>query len=53
MVPGWYGMTNVKWLHAITAVDEPFTGYQQARAYTFRATRTTWAVRSTGCGRAR
>ena len=37
VVPGWYGMTNVKWLHAITAVDEPFTGYQQARAYTFRA----------------
>src|SRR5262245_42782125 len=36
IVPGWYGMTNVKWLQAITAVDEPFAGYQQARAYTFR-----------------
>ena len=30
-------MTNVKWLQTITAVDEPFTGYQQVRAYTFRA----------------
>ena len=37
VVPGWYGMTNVKWLQTITAVDEPFTGYQQVRAYTFRA----------------
>jgi len=37
VVPGWYGMTNVKWLEAITAVAEPFTGYQQARSYRFRA----------------
>jgi DMSO/TMAO reductase YedYZ molybdopterin-dependent catalytic subunit len=37
VVPGWYGMTNVKWLEAITAVAEPFAGYQQARAYRFRA----------------
>jgi sulfane dehydrogenase subunit SoxC len=36
LVPGWYGMTNVKWLTRITVVDEPFTGYQQARAYRFR-----------------
>ena len=26
VVPGWYGMTNVKWLTAITAVDTPFDG---------------------------
>ena len=39
-------------MHAITAVDEPFTGYQQARAYTFRATRTTWAVRPDAAARA-
>lgn len=38
VVPGWYGMTNVKWLHAITAVAEPFTGYQQASAYRMRGT---------------
>ena len=28
LVPGWYGMTSVKWLRAITAVAEPFEGYQ-------------------------
>ena len=33
VVPGWYGMTNVKWLAQITAVAEPFTGYQQAEGY--------------------
>jgi DMSO/TMAO reductase YedYZ molybdopterin-dependent catalytic subunit len=37
LVPGWYGMTNVKWLARITLVDEPFRGYQQARGYHFRA----------------
>ncbi|MGN6799359.1 MAG: sulfite oxidase, partial [Gaiellaceae bacterium] len=37
LVPGWYGMTNVKWLTRITLVDEPFRGYQQARGYHFRA----------------
>lgn len=33
VVPGWYGMTNVKWLTAMTAVDEPFAGYQQNSSY--------------------
>jgi DMSO/TMAO reductase YedYZ molybdopterin-dependent catalytic subunit len=36
VVPGWYGMTNVKWLTTITAVGEPFAGYQQATAYRLR-----------------
>jgi DMSO/TMAO reductase YedYZ molybdopterin-dependent catalytic subunit len=36
VVPGWYGMTHVKWLTRITVVAEPFTGYQQANAYRFR-----------------
>ena len=36
VVPGWYGMTHVKWLTRITVVAEPFTGYQQAQAYRFR-----------------
>jgi DMSO/TMAO reductase YedYZ molybdopterin-dependent catalytic subunit len=36
VVPGWYGMTSVKWLRSITAVSEPFTGYQQAHAYRWR-----------------
>jgi len=37
IVPGWYGMTHVKWLSAITAVAEPFTGWQQDVAYHVRA----------------
>ena len=28
LVPGWYGMTSVKWLRSITAVAEPFDGFQ-------------------------
>jgi len=35
VVPGWYGMTNVKWLSRITAVADPFSGYQHRRAYRF------------------
>jgi DMSO/TMAO reductase YedYZ molybdopterin-dependent catalytic subunit len=37
VVPGWYGMTNVKWLAKITVVAEPFAGYQHSAAYRFRA----------------
>jgi DMSO/TMAO reductase YedYZ molybdopterin-dependent catalytic subunit len=33
IVPGWYGMTHVKWLKRITVVTEPFSGYQKADAY--------------------
>jgi DMSO/TMAO reductase YedYZ molybdopterin-dependent catalytic subunit len=33
LVPGWYGMTSVKWLTSIAAVAEPFYGYQQEPAY--------------------
>jgi DMSO/TMAO reductase YedYZ molybdopterin-dependent catalytic subunit len=36
VVPGWYGMTNVKWLERVTAVDTPFSGYQQLSAYRFK-----------------
>jgi DMSO/TMAO reductase YedYZ molybdopterin-dependent catalytic subunit len=36
VVPGWYGMTNVKWLTAITVQEEPFTGYQVANGYRIR-----------------
>jgi DMSO/TMAO reductase YedYZ molybdopterin-dependent catalytic subunit len=36
LVPGWYGMTNVKWLTRITVLDEPFAGPQQARSYRLR-----------------
>jgi DMSO/TMAO reductase YedYZ molybdopterin-dependent catalytic subunit len=36
LVPGWYGMTSVKWLGRITAVDRPFEGYQQTHSYRVR-----------------
>jgi sulfane dehydrogenase subunit SoxC len=36
VVPGWYGMTHVKWLDSITVADEPFQGWQQAVAYHLR-----------------
>jgi sulfane dehydrogenase subunit SoxC len=37
VVPGWYGMAHVKWLRRITAVAEPFDGFQM-RAYRLRDT---------------
>jgi DMSO/TMAO reductase YedYZ molybdopterin-dependent catalytic subunit len=33
VVPGWYGMTHVKWLTSIRASATPFEGWQQAEAY--------------------
>jgi DMSO/TMAO reductase YedYZ molybdopterin-dependent catalytic subunit len=33
VVPGWYGMTQVKWLTRITVVSTQFAGYQQTHAY--------------------
>jgi sulfane dehydrogenase subunit SoxC len=33
VVPGWYGMTSVKWLRGISVLGEPFTGYQQTGSY--------------------
>ncbi|MFJ4620690.1 sulfite oxidase [Streptomyces sp. NPDC088812] len=36
VVPGWYGMAQVKWLRDITVVDTPFTGFQQSVAYRVR-----------------
>ena len=36
VVPGWYGMTSVKWLGRIDAVTQPFRGYQNERGYRFR-----------------
>jgi DMSO/TMAO reductase YedYZ molybdopterin-dependent catalytic subunit len=37
IVPGWYGMTSVKWLTTIEAVERPFKGYQQAVAYHYQS----------------
>ena len=33
VVPGWYGMQNVKWLTRITVLEEPFSGFQNSVAY--------------------
>src|SRR3954453_21510054 len=33
VVPGWYGMAQVKWLTRIDVSTEPFTGFQNAIAY--------------------
>jgi sulfane dehydrogenase subunit SoxC len=35
IVPGWYGMASVKWLHSVEVVGEEFNGYQQT-AYAVR-----------------
>jgi sulfane dehydrogenase subunit SoxC len=36
VVPGWYGMTSVKWLSRITVLDAPFGGYQMEHSYRIR-----------------
>jgi DMSO/TMAO reductase YedYZ molybdopterin-dependent catalytic subunit len=33
VIPGWYGMAQVKWLRSITVTDKPFTGFQNETAY--------------------
>jgi len=37
VVPGWYGMTSVKWLGRIDLIAEPFAGYQQTVGYRLRS----------------
>ena len=36
VVPGWYGMTHVKWLTRITVLDREFDGFQNTVAYRFK-----------------
>jgi sulfane dehydrogenase subunit SoxC len=36
VVPGWYGMTSVKWLSRVRLIDEPFDGYQMRHSYRVR-----------------
>jgi len=36
IVPGWYGMTSVKWLRSITAIAEPFDGFHQGNQYRYK-----------------
>src|SRR3954463_7962483 len=33
LVPGWYGMAQVKWLTRIEVLDRPFDGFQNETAY--------------------
>jgi DMSO/TMAO reductase YedYZ molybdopterin-dependent catalytic subunit len=33
VIAGWYGMAHVKWLASISALTEPFAGYQNRVAY--------------------
>ncbi|MFN3653482.1 MAG: sulfite oxidase [Armatimonadota bacterium] len=35
VVPGWYGMASVKWLHRIIVTDQPFNGFFQSIDYTY------------------
>jgi sulfane dehydrogenase subunit SoxC len=37
IVPGWYGMTHVKWLQSLTVIGERFKGWQQDVAYRLRS----------------
>ena len=36
VVPGWYGMTSVKWIGRITLLAEPHAGYQMHHSYRLR-----------------
>ncbi|MDQ3674063.1 MAG: sulfite oxidase [Gemmatimonadota bacterium] len=36
IVPSWYGMASVKWLRAITVLNKPFKGIQQAKVYRYQ-----------------
>ncbi|MGH8866412.1 MAG: sulfite oxidase [Actinomycetes bacterium] len=36
VVPGWYGMTHVKWLSAIDVIDHAFDGYQNMTSYRYK-----------------
>lgn len=35
LVPGWYGMTSVKWLDRIEAMTDSFQGFQMLRTYRY------------------
>jgi DMSO/TMAO reductase YedYZ molybdopterin-dependent catalytic subunit len=35
IVPGWYAMASVKWLHRIIVLNQPFNGYFQTLDYAY------------------
>jgi len=36
VVPSWYGMASVKWLRAITVLNQPFQGVEQSKVYRYQ-----------------
>ena len=40
IVPTWYGMASVKWLRAITVLNQPFKGIEQAKVYRYQKSAT-------------
>jgi DMSO/TMAO reductase YedYZ molybdopterin-dependent catalytic subunit len=45
VVPGWYGVTSVKWLTEIEAIASPFTGFFQVDRYFYEWERDRQVVR--------
>lgn len=45
IVPGWYGVTSVKWLTEIDLIDEAFAGYFQGDRYVYEWERNGQVVR--------
>jgi DMSO/TMAO reductase YedYZ molybdopterin-dependent catalytic subunit len=45
VVPGWYGVTSVKWLNEIEAIGSAFRGFFQAERYFFEWERSGQVVR--------
>ena len=45
IVPGWYGVTSVKWLTEIKVIDNAFMGHFQSNAYFYEWTRDGQVVR--------
>lgn len=35
VVPGWYGVASIKWLHRVIVTDRPFSGYFQTFDYSY------------------
>jgi DMSO/TMAO reductase YedYZ molybdopterin-dependent catalytic subunit len=35
IVPGWYAMASIKWLHRVVVIEKPFEGYYQTRDYAY------------------
>ena len=45
VVPGWYGMTNVKWVTRLSALTTPYAGYFQTKRYVYKRGDATEPVR--------